>query len=169
MADVQHSDLTDPNLHEPKGVSSASNNQVYVADGSGSGTWKKVTTNEIDNTSIFGNLNEYYFKGTLQDISSVDFILIYIPFSCTFNQAHTLLDGSITGSNATISFTRNDAASFGTSITVTASGSAEGDIDVFTPTLNQTISAGGYIKVATDGASTNSRALEVSVKVTRTA
>lgn len=39
MADVQHSALTDPQLHEPKGVASASANQVYLADGAGSGIW----------------------------------------------------------------------------------------------------------------------------------
>ena len=39
MATVQHSVLTDPNLHEPKGVSTAASGKVYVANGSGSGTW----------------------------------------------------------------------------------------------------------------------------------
>ena len=31
--------LTDPDIHEPKGVSGASSGQVYVADGAGSGDW----------------------------------------------------------------------------------------------------------------------------------
>jgi len=34
MANVQHSALTDPNLHEPKGIASANANELYVADGS---------------------------------------------------------------------------------------------------------------------------------------
>lgn len=34
-----HKDITDPNLHEPKGVASASSGMVYTADGSGSGDW----------------------------------------------------------------------------------------------------------------------------------
>ena len=34
-----HSTLTGADLHEPKGVASAGANQVYVANGSGSGTW----------------------------------------------------------------------------------------------------------------------------------
>lgn len=42
MANVQHRDLAEANLHEPKGVSLASANTVYVATGSGSGTWDKV-------------------------------------------------------------------------------------------------------------------------------
>lgn len=39
MANIQHSVLTDPQIHEPKGVSTALNGQVYQADGSGSGDW----------------------------------------------------------------------------------------------------------------------------------
>ncbi len=42
MADLEHVDLTDPNLHEPKGVSAAAVDTVYVADGTGSGDWEKV-------------------------------------------------------------------------------------------------------------------------------
>lgn len=36
---VQHSAITDPDIHEPKGVAAASLGQVYVADGAGSGDW----------------------------------------------------------------------------------------------------------------------------------
>jgi hypothetical protein len=43
MANVNHSSLTDPYLHEPKGVSSAGQGQVYVADGAGSGDWVEKT------------------------------------------------------------------------------------------------------------------------------
>lgn len=34
-----HENITDPNIHEPKGVSTASEGMVYVADGLGSGSW----------------------------------------------------------------------------------------------------------------------------------
>ena len=36
----EHSLITDPNIHEPKGASTASEGMVYVANGSGSGTWR---------------------------------------------------------------------------------------------------------------------------------
>jgi hypothetical protein len=39
---VQHRDIPDAQLHEPKGVVSASANTLYLANGSGSGTWSKV-------------------------------------------------------------------------------------------------------------------------------
>ena len=44
MANVQHSDLTDADgIHEPKGISTANSNQLYIADGSGSGNWRDIT------------------------------------------------------------------------------------------------------------------------------
>lgn len=43
MANVNHSTLTDPYLHEPKGIGSAGAGTVYVADGAGSGTWYEKT------------------------------------------------------------------------------------------------------------------------------
>lgn len=37
---IQHSLITDPNLHEPKGIAAAAANKVYVSDGLGSGSWE---------------------------------------------------------------------------------------------------------------------------------
>lgn len=37
----EHVSITDPEIHEPKGISGASQGQVYVADGAGSGNWKE--------------------------------------------------------------------------------------------------------------------------------
>lgn len=39
---IQHSVITDPNIHEPKGVAAAAVNTSYIANGSGSGSWQKV-------------------------------------------------------------------------------------------------------------------------------
>jgi len=39
MADIQHKDITEGQLHEPKGVSTAVQGTTYVADGIGSGSW----------------------------------------------------------------------------------------------------------------------------------
>lgn len=36
---IEHVDITDPEIHEPVGCSTASSGMVYVADGLGSGTW----------------------------------------------------------------------------------------------------------------------------------
>ena len=51
---TEHNILTDPNLHEPKGVSAASVETVYIADGLGSGNWKKLYLqgSEVDSNSL---------------------------------------------------------------------------------------------------------------------
>ena len=43
MADVNHATLTDPELHEPKGIAAAASGQVYIANGAGGGTWANPT------------------------------------------------------------------------------------------------------------------------------
>lgn len=47
---IQHSAIPDTQSHEPKNISTASSGQTYVANGSGSGTWKKL--NQVDNMSF---------------------------------------------------------------------------------------------------------------------
>jgi len=42
MANVEHSTLTGADLHEPKGVAAAAANRIYLANGSGSGSWTTV-------------------------------------------------------------------------------------------------------------------------------
>lgn len=56
---LQHNALTGSQLHEPKGVATASSGQVYVADGGGSGDWVypkipycNINTVESDAVSI---------------------------------------------------------------------------------------------------------------------
>lgn len=44
---VSHNNLTDPDLHEPKGASTASIGSVYVSDGAGSGSWLVVRRNLV--------------------------------------------------------------------------------------------------------------------------
>lgn len=39
-----HKNLTGADLHEPKGIEIASSDQVYVANGSGSGVWKDLSS-----------------------------------------------------------------------------------------------------------------------------
>ncbi len=37
---IEHANIPDAYLHEPKGVAGASSGQIYVADGASSGSWK---------------------------------------------------------------------------------------------------------------------------------
>jgi len=42
MADLQHKDLPNSQLHEPKGVSAANAGEIYTANGAGSGAWDSL-------------------------------------------------------------------------------------------------------------------------------
>lgn len=71
MANVDHSTLTDPYLHEPKGIASALVNQVYVANGAGSGSWTNISravksTGNADQTLTAATL-------TILDFDTVSF------------------------------------------------------------------------------------------------
>jgi hypothetical protein len=55
MADIQHRDITGDNVHEPKGIGTASNGQVYVADGGGSGDWKFISGHAYGELFITNN------------------------------------------------------------------------------------------------------------------
>src|SRR5210317_626706 len=37
---VQHNAITDPDIHEPKGIAAATTGKVYVSNGASSGEWK---------------------------------------------------------------------------------------------------------------------------------
>ena len=45
--DIQHSELPDELLHEPKGASTASEGQVYVADGHGAGSFQNLPMGDV--------------------------------------------------------------------------------------------------------------------------
>ena len=156
MANVNHSSLTDPYLHEPKGVASASVGKVYVANGSGSGTW---TAKE--------SLVELSLEGYIENISTATTVYVPIPFAGTVMKVVTVLEAAIGSSDATITVKNAAAASMGT-ITVTQSGSAAGDVDTLSPSSNNTVAADSFITITTDGASVNSAALRFVVIVDRT-
>lgn len=48
---VEHSELPDELLHEPKGASTAAAGTVYIADGTGSGSFQKIPTSSLDITA----------------------------------------------------------------------------------------------------------------------
>jgi hypothetical protein len=77
MANIEHVVITDPNIHEPKGVSSAQISTVYKANGTGSGTWSRLTETDLaysDKTkNIFGwndIADSLYTSGSPRAISS---------------------------------------------------------------------------------------------------
>ena len=50
VGDIEHKELPDNLLHEPKGASTAVAGTVYVADGAGSGSFQKLPTTSLNIT-----------------------------------------------------------------------------------------------------------------------
>jgi len=147
MANVQHSALTGSDLHEPKGVASATAGKVYISNGSGSGAW--TSAGEI-------------ITGYIDDVSTAEVVHVPMPFAGTISKVITVLEGAITNADATITVKNASAASMGT-LTITQSGSAAGDVDTLSPSSNNTVSANTFITVETDGGSTSHKKLRFAV------
>lgn len=49
---IEHSELPDELLHEPKGASTAAAGTVYIADGAGKGSFAKLPTTSLDITAV---------------------------------------------------------------------------------------------------------------------
>ena len=156
MANVNHSSLTDPYLHEPKGVAAAASGEVYVANGSGSGAWTAKET-----------LIELSLGGYLENVSAVEKVYVPIPFAGTVVKILTVLEAVISSSNSTVTVKNAAGSSMGT-LTITASGSAAGDVDTLVPASNNTVTADSFITIESDGASTNTAKLRFVVVLDRT-
>jgi hypothetical protein len=72
---IQHNLITGSDLHEPKGVAAAGANQVYVANGSGSGAWSTVASGSLNTPRgkfYFYNLGSPYtlsYGGATQKVA----------------------------------------------------------------------------------------------------
>tara|TARA_R110002153_G_scaffold5540_2_gene25685 strand:+ start:4920 stop:5390 length:471 start_codon:yes stop_codon:yes gene_type:complete len=155
MANVNHSSLTDPYIHEPKGAATAAAGRVYVANGTGSGAW---TAKE---TLVGETLNGY-----LDDVSTASTVYIPIPYAGTVSKIITVLEGSISGANSTVTLANSAGASMGT-LTITQSGSAAGDVDTLAPSANNSVTADSFITVSTDGASSTHVTLRFTIVLDR--
>ncbi len=150
--------MTGADLHEPKGAATATSGQVYVANGSGSGTW---TTDY--------QLNKGQITGRFADISTAETIYFVFPFACTVNRISTVISGAITVADSVITCTHLGVGSMGT-ITVAFTGSAEGTVDQLSPVSNNTMTPSfPTLKMVNDGASTTAQTCHVIVEFTRTA
>tara|TARA_R110001606_G_scaffold270823_1_gene419359 strand:+ start:5469 stop:5939 length:471 start_codon:yes stop_codon:yes gene_type:complete len=155
MANVNHSSLTDPYIHEPKGAATAAAGRVYVANGTGSGAWTAKET-------LVGEI----LSGYLDDVSTASTVYIPIPYAGTVSKIITVLEGSISGANSTVTLANSAGASMGT-LTITQSGSAAGDVDTLAPSANNSVTADSFITVSTDGASSTHVTLRFTIVLDR--
>jgi microcystin-dependent protein len=90
-----HKDMTGADLHEPKGVAEATSGQVYVADGSGSGSWT-TQQSQVPVGSVTDYAGTSAPSGWLfcygQAISRTTYATLYAALSTTYGVG----DGSTT-------------------------------------------------------------------------
>lgn len=177
MADIQHVNITDPQIHEPKGASTASAGTVYLADGSGSGAWQVIPVTslnwpaiqaEIQSDLDDGSLDvtgDLYLTAVIEDISTAGSVILPIIDNCTVVGASVVLGGPITVADASISFKNSSGAGMGTPVTVPYASSAKGDQYAFTATGNNVITGPSWIEIETDGGSTDAQPLFITVKL----
>jgi hypothetical protein len=95
MADIEHSSIADPQIHEPKGAATASDGDVYAANGLGSGAW--VPTAAHPHATTYTNL-----LASESTLASQGPTVVDTPHQITFGPAQTITefdvaaDGSIT-------------------------------------------------------------------------
>ena len=153
MANVNHSALSDPYLHEPKGASTATAGDVYVADGAGSGSWE-------DHRRSVVNLH-------IHDISVAENMYVPIPFGGTVSRVSSVIAGALTGADVVLTIKNSSAATMGT-ITITQAGSAAGDVDFTNPSTNNTTTDNDYILVQGNGGASSHVDCVVSIVVEHT-
>lgn len=173
---IQHVDITDPNIHEPKGVAGASVNTTYVANGSGSGTWRKITSTDVDQTDIEGYIQSaldtgdieftgrFYMTGVITDVSSASSRIIPIMEDCTVLGARFVLGGAITTANATVQVKNSAGATMGANVTVAYTSSAKGDSYGFTATGNNVLVGPTWMEITSDGASDTAQPLFFTIE-----
>jgi len=148
LANVEHKNLPNAELHEPKGVSAASAGQVYVADGASSGAWASQD-HAFAQGYIEGNASSTTISGTGSGNE------VQVSFGGAFNSA---LTNSFTIDTAgTFTYTGSDTVNVMVDVTIFATqGSASSVEYIFQIAKNGTVIASSVSQLETDG--TNGRA-----------
>ena len=168
MANTGHEALTGTDLHEPKGVAAATADKVYVANGSGSGVWEKITAASID-TTVINNLNKLILNIELDDLSTAESHFVVCPLAGDIVSIFCVIDTAIATADTTLAFEIAGTVVTGGGITIAYSGSAAGDVDSSTPSAAKTLTAGQPIEVIVGGETNTSNAhahLSIVIDVT---
>ncbi len=164
MADKQHNALTGASLHEPKGVAAASADNLYAADGAGSGTHRKVTHASMDKTSV-KNVNLIYLQYEIVDVSTAKSFWMPCPLAGKITKIWSALHGTIATGDTDLTFEIAGTLVTGGLITLTAAGSVAGDLDDSSPSAANVLTAGQAIEIITDGVSTNTVAASLVFEI----
>lgn len=112
-------------------------------------------------------LNDYFLTVELSDISTAGQKYVVAPDNGRIIKVFSVINGAIGTADADLTLKINGTAVTGGVITVAYDGSAAGDIDSVEPTAANELLEGDVVEVETDGASTNTVPVVVTLVVRR--
>lgn len=110
-------------------------------------------------------LNDYFLTTQIADVSTAGQIYVTAPDKGKIVGVYTALNGAIATADAVL--TVKTAQGTAGTITIAYSGSAAGDVDSLVPTSNNEVNEGETIEIETNGASTNTVPVEVTLIIRR--
>jgi hypothetical protein len=143
LANIQHKDIIDGQRHEPKGISTATNKQVYVADGSAGGAWSKVGPISLSGITTNGTAGQFVsVDGTGNFVlasaahGSIYFYNVGAPYTLTYPATATKVAPTTTVKTGSVLITGDTSGR----LTYTGPTTASLDI-VFSASADQAIGA----------------------------
>lgn len=133
-------------------------------------------TNGTDNALNLGgtvqtgggqSLKKTYITVDMTDISTASTVYVASPVAGDITKIQTIINGSISNSDAVITGKIGAVAITGGAVTIAYSGSAAGDVDSVSPSAANTVAVGDNINFTTDGASTHTVRATILVEITQ--
>jgi len=112
-------------------------------------------------------LNDYFLTARLADVSAASSVNLSVPDDGKIVKIISVLGGAITTANAAVTTSINGTTVTGGGFTVAFTSSAAGDIDTAEPTALNSVSEGDFITITSDGGSSTSQPIDVTVIVRR--
>ena len=112
-------------------------------------------------------LNDYFLTARLADVSAASSVNIAVPDDGKIIEIISVLGGAITTANSAVTTAINGTTVTGGGFTVAHTSSAAGDIDTAEPTAANNVSEGQYITITSDGGSSTTQPLDITVIIRR--
>ena len=110
-------------------------------------------------------LTHRFITAMITDVSTAGQIYVRPGFAGRVKNVYTALNGAIGTADAVITTKIAGTAVTGGAVTIAFTGSAAGDLDSSTPTAANTFTAAQAIEIETNGASTNTIAVVVTLEL----
>ena len=148
-------------LHQKGTKITASAAELNIMDG------VTASTAEINKLDGFDPRVQYLVT-QVDDLSAAASIFVVMP-ACTVTKAWSVIHGAV-DADTTLTLKDNAATAMTSGvITITATGSAAGDIDSASPTASNTFTEGQKLEIACGGEGTAAVRATITVKITRAA